>query len=192
MTTPPPTRVGVKVGFTFSWRGASHSWGQLYHFDGPTSWADQTHFDTFAVNLWNQIKQPLPARVTCNDMTAYNAGSFLPVFNHTIAAAGGYTDTSNPQAAGELCMLWRFTTDQRTTKNHPIYLFKWFHGMQTDGATSPDSLRAGIVATAATPISSLLSGISDGTNSRKYCGPRGAVALSGTCYSTLHAREFPT
>lgn len=187
-----PTQVGVKVEYHFGWRGATKNWSQLYHFNGPTSWDDQTHFDTFCTNLWNQIKQSLPARVTCDSMVGYNAGSFLPVYSHTIAAAGTYTDTTNPQAAGEMCMLWKFTTDQRTTKNHPIYLFKWWHGMQTDGATSPDSLRSGIASTAATPIAALVSGISDGTNTRKYAGPRGAVAQTGTCLSTLHAREFPT
>lgn len=188
----PPTRVGVKVNYHFSWRGSTKPWSQLYHFDGPTSWSDQTHFDTFCTNLWNSIKVAIPARVTADTMTGYNAGSFLPVFTHSVAANGGYSDTTNPQAPGEACMLWRFTTDQRTTKNHPIYLFKWFHGMQTDGATSPDTLRAGIHSTAAGSVSDLLAGYSDGTNTRKYCGPRGAVAQSGTCMTLLHMREFPT
>lgn len=188
----PPTRVGVKVNYTFSWRGATQDWSQLYHFTGDTSWTDQTHFDTFAVNLWNAIKIGIPTRVTCTTMTAYNAGSFLPVFSHSISATGGYTDTTNPQAPGEACMLWRFTTDQRTTKNHPIYLFKWFHGMQTDGLTSPDTLRNGIRTTAAGSITSLLAGLSDGTNTRIYCGPRGAVAQTGIVNTQLHIREFPT
>lgn len=188
----PPTRVGVKAEYTFSWRGNTKQWGQLYHFDGPTSWADQTHFDTFATNLWNSVKVSLPARVTCTTMTAYNAGSFLPVYTHAISANGGYTDTTNPQASGEMCMLWRFTTDQRTSKNHPIYLFKWWHGMQTDGATSPDTLRGGIHSTASSPVADLIAGYSDGTNTRIYCGPRGAVAQAGTVNTLLYAREFPT
>lgn len=187
-----PTRVGIKLRYSFSWRGNTKEWSQLYHFDGPTSWADQTHFDTCATNLWNAIKSVTCARVTLIDATGYNAGSFLPVFSKTFSAAGTYTDTSNPQAAGEMCMLWRFTTDARSTKNHPIYLFKWFHGTQSDGATSPDSLRNGIHGSAASNISTLLAGISDGTNTRQYCGPRGAVAQSGTCETLLHAREFPS
>lgn len=180
------------MNFTFSWRGSTKGWSQLWHFSGPTSWADQTHFDTFAVNFWNVIKPPIPARNTCTTMTAYDAGSFLPVFTHSISAAGAYTDTSNPQAPGEACMLLRFLTDARTTKNHPIYLFKWFHGMQTDGNTSPDTLRSGIHSNGAGVVTDVLAGISDGTNTRNYCGPRGAVAQSGTCNTLLHVREFPT
>jgi hypothetical protein len=89
-------------------------------------------------------------------------------------------------------MLWRFTTDQRTAKNHPIYLFKWFHGTQNDGLTSPDSLRNGIHSTAGGVAAALVTGVSDGTNTRVYCGPRGAVAQSSTVMPLLHMREFPT
>lgn len=188
----PATRVGVKVEFTFTWRGVTKQWGQLYHFDGPTTWASQGQFDTFCTALWNSMKVYIPARNTCTTMTAYNAGSFLPVFTHSISAAGTYTDTSNPQAPGEACMLMRFLTDARSTKNHPIYLYKWFHGMQTNGSTAPDVLRAGIASTAAGGVSDLIAGFSDGTNTRKYCGPRGAVAQTGTVESDLHMREFPT
>lgn len=192
MPAIPPTRVGIKLTFSFGWRGTTKLWSQLYHFDGPTSWASQAQFDTCVVALWNIIKICIPSRVTLVEATAYNAGSFLPVYTHTFGATGTYTDSANPQAAGEMCMLWKMTTDQRSTKNHPIYLFKWFHGMQSEGATSPDTLRAGIQSTAAGQLTSLLAGINDGTNTRKYCGPRGAVAQSGSVNTLLHAREFPT
>lgn len=187
-----PTRVGCKLEFSFSWRGNTKDWSQLYHFDGPTSWASQGQFDTFVVALWNLLKSGIPARNTLVSGTAYNAGSFLPVFTHSFGAAGTYTDTSNPQAAGEMCALARFSTDQRSVKNHPIYLYKWFHGMQSDGLTSPDTLRTGIHTTLGGQLSTLLAGISDGTNTRQYCGPRGAVAQSVILNTLLHAREFPT
>lgn len=187
-----PTQVGIKLTFSFSWRGAAKQWSQLYHFNGPTSWASQTQFNTASDALWNLVKQSLPARVTLVESTGYNAGSFLPVYTKVYGAAGTYTDTSNPQAAGEMCMLWRFTTTQRSTKNHPIYLYKWWHGMQTDGMTSPDTLRSGLQSTAQSVVNAIVAGISDGTNTRIYCGPRGAVAQAGTCMTLLHAREFPT
>jgi len=177
--------------YSFSWRGSTHVWSQLWHVTGG-SWQDQTHFNSFSDALWNEVKTITCARVTLVETVAYNPGSFLPVYTKTYGSAGTYTDTSNPQAGGEDCMLWKFTTDQRTTKNHPIYLYKWFHGTQTDGATSPDSLRNGIHSTAGGVISDIVAGLSDGTLTRKYCGPYGAVAQSGTCNALLHNREFPT
>lgn len=187
----PPNQAGIKFQFEFSWRGSTKTWSQLYHLT-QGSWQDQTHFNAASDAIWNLIKQALPARNTLDSTVGYNPGSFLPVYSKAYGSAGTYTDTSNPQAPGEACMLWKFATDQRTSKNHPIYLFKWFHGMQTDGATSPDTLRAGIASTAASVISSLVAGISDGTLTRHYCGPFGAVAQSGTCNPKLHMREFPT
>lgn len=187
----PPTQAGIKFSYSFSWRGATKTWSQLWHFN-QGAWQDQTHFNAFSDAWWNLIKQCTCSRVTLVETTAYNPGSFLPVYTKAYGASGTYTDTSNPQAAGEACMLWRFTTTQRTTKNHPVYLFKWFHGVQTDGATSPDSLRAGIASTAASVITACLAGVSDGTLTRKYCGPFGAVAQAGTCNAQLHIREFPT
>lgn len=187
----PPTQAGLKTEYTFSWRGNTKTFSQLWHFT-QGSWQDQTHFNAASDALWNLIKQNTCARVTLASTVGYNPGSFLPVFSKSYGAAGTYTDTSNPQAQGEACMLWRFTTTQRTTKNHPIYLYKWFHGTQTDGATSPDTLRTGIASTAASVITALLSGISDGTLTRMYCGPFGAVAQAGTVNPKLHIREFPT
>lgn len=177
--------------FSFGWRGGTREWSNLWHFT-QGSWQDQTHFNAFSDAWWNYIKQFTCARVTMVDTTGYDPGSFLPVFTKAYGAAGTYTDTSNPQAAGEMCLLWRFTTDQRTTKNHPIYLYKWFHGTQTDGATAPDTLRNGIKSTADGQITNVLSGASDGTLTRHYCGPFGAVAQSGTTNVHLIAREFPT
>jgi len=177
--------------FSFGWRGGTKTWSQLYHFSGG-AWQDATHFNAASDALWNIIKGITCSRVTLVETVGYNPGSFLPVYTKAYGASGTYTDTSNPQAAGEMCMLWRFTTDQRSTKNHPIYLFKWFHGTQSDGATAPDTLRNGIQSTAGGKITALLAGISDGTLTRAYCGPRGAVAQTGTCNLLLHAREFPT
>jgi hypothetical protein len=177
--------------FTMPYRGGTKTWSQLWHFNGG-AWQDQTHFDTLSDNLWNEVKSVTLASVTLVETIAYNPGSSLPVYTKSYGAAGTYTDTSNPQAMGEVCMLWRFTTDQRSTKNHPIYLFKWFHHTQSDGSSSPDVLRSGIHSTCSSVISAIVAGLSDGTLTRVYCGPRGAVAQSGTCESNLYVREFPT
>lgn len=189
--TTPPTQAGLKAVFSFSWRGGTKQWSQLYHWT-QGSWQDNGHFNTLSDAWWNLIKGGIPARNTLVETIAYNPGSFLPVYTKAYGSAGTYTDTSNPQATGEACMLWRMTTDQRTSKNHPIYLFKWFHGVQDDGASSPDLLRSGLLTTNQGNATSLMSGLSDGTLTRKYCGPFGAVAQAASVNAQLHIREFPT
>lgn len=187
----PPDQAGIKLTFSFSWRGSTKNWSQLYHLT-QGSWQDQGHFNAASDALWNLLKTAIPSRNTLVSSTGYNPGSFLPVFSKSYGAAGTFTDTANPQATGEACMLVKFTTTQRTTKNHPIYLFKWFHGVQSEGTTSPDTLRSGIRTTMQGQIDTLMGGISDGTLTRKYCGPFGAVAQVGTVNTLLHIREFPT
>lgn len=187
----PPDQAGIKYTFSFSWRGQTKSWSQLWHFT-QGAWQDQGHFNATSDAVWNLIKLAIPARNTLVTTTAYNPGSFLPVYTKSYGATGSYTDTANPQAPGEACMLVKFTTTQRTTKNHPIYLFKWFHGVQTDGATSPDLLRNGIQSTMQGNLNTLMAGVSDGTLTRKYCGPFGAVAQTAAVNTQLHIREFPT
>lgn len=185
------TQAGIKFVYSFSYQGNTKQFSQLWHFTGG-AWQDQTHFDTMSDAVWNEIKSVTCSRVTLVETVGYNPGSSLPVYTKSYGASGTYTDTSNPQAHGEACMLWRFSTTQRSTKNHPIYLFKWFHGTQTDGATSPDTLRSGIHSSCSSVIAAIVAGLSDGTLTRVYCGPRGAVAQSGTCDTLLAVREFPT
>lgn len=187
----PPTQAGLKMVYSFNWRGTTKQWSQLWHWT-EGNWASQGQFDTFATLLFNNLKTFTNPRVTFVEAVAYNPGSFLPVFTHVIGSPGTYAEGTPPEATGEACMLWKFTTDQRTTKNHPIYLFKWFHGVQADGATDPDTLRNGTRTSAESVLTTILAGLSDGTNTRHYCGPRGAVAQTGSVNTKLHMREFPT
>jgi hypothetical protein len=191
VVSTPPTQAGLKAVFSFAWRGGTRQWSQLYHWT-QGSWQDQGHFNALSDAWWNLLKGGIPARNTLVETIAYNPGSFLPVYTKSYGSAGTYTDTSNPQALGEACMLAKFTTDQRTSKNHPIYLFKWFHGVQSQGSTAPDELRSGLDSTMAGNLTTLMGGLSDGTLTRKYCGPFGAVAQASSVNPELHVREFPT
>jgi hypothetical protein len=86
----------------------------------------------------------------------------------------------------------RFTTDARSVKNHPVYLFNYIHCVPTAGATSPDSPSSGLTSTWNTRAAILVAGYSDGTLTRKRAGPNGAVAQAGATLTYLHHRDFPT
>jgi hypothetical protein len=179
----------VKFRISTPYRGGTKVWSITHHVTGG-SWQDQTHFNTYADAVKGEMVTGLDSRNTIVDATAYNPGSSLPVYTRTYGTAGTYSGT-NPRAPLEACILIRFTTDQRTSKNHPIYLFNWIHGVQTNGTTDPDTPLGGQKAAWTTRANDLVVGFSDGTLTRKRAGPNGAVAQSGVAEDYLHVREFP-
>jgi len=188
----PPTRVGVKLRFNSPYRGGTKDWSQLWHFDGPTTWASSGQFQTLVDALVAQVRGLLPSTTTIVDAVAYNAGSSVPVYTYTRNLAGTSSASGGVVAPLETCALVKFTTTQRSTKNHPIYLFKWFHAVRSGGSGAADTLDSGLGGNIASNMTTVLAGLSDGTNTRSYCGPFGAVAQSRTVETYVHMREFPT
>lgn len=173
------------------YRGGTKVWSNRYHLSGG-DWQDQTHFNTFSDALTADLKTIIQSSSSITGTVGYNTGSDLPVFSKSYALAGTYAGTGNPNAPLECCALVRFSTDQRSTKNHPIYLYKFWHAVQTDGLTTPDTLRNGLRTTMGGIASDLIAGFSDGSLTRKYTGPRGAVALGQIVETFLGHRDFPT
>jgi hypothetical protein len=94
---------------------------------------------------------------------------------------------------GDCAALVRYTTTQRTSKNHPIYLFNYYHGVYRADAASAsqyDDLQTGQGTAMTTYAGSWVTGFSDGTNAYKKAGPRGAVAQSGAAESKITHRDF--
>lgn len=187
-----PTRVGVKVVWSSPYRGGTKVWSQLWHFDGPTTWSGQSQFDTFAIALEGQLLGLLPSDTTLVEMVGYNAGSFVPVFTHSFALAGTSSASSGVVTPLEAAALVRFTTTQRSSKNHPIYLFKWFHAVRAGGSGAAETLDSGLKGNINSNMGTIIGGLSDGTQNRFYCGPFGAVAQTRLVETYVHMREFPT
>ncbi len=179
----------IKIRITTNYRGATKTWSTRMHLTGG-NWQDQAHFDAIADEMKTEFQTALDSRNTIVDCIGYNPGSDLPVFSKSYNAAGTYSGT-NPRAPLEACILLRFTTDARSSKNHPVYLFNYIHGVQTDGTTSPDTPYSAQLSAWTTRAGNVVTGWSDGTLTRKRAGPNGAVAQSGAGETYLHMREFP-
>jgi hypothetical protein len=172
------------------YEGGTKVWSNRYHVTGG-DWQDQTHFNTYSDLLTASLKTILTPRTTIIETVGYNTGSDLPVFSKTYSLAGTFAASSNPYAPLENCALVRFSTDARSAKNHPIYLYKYWHDAQTDALATPDLLRVGQRSTMGGIASDIISGFSDGSLTRKLAGPNGAVALGQVVAQYLHHRDFP-
>lgn len=190
MTPAPSTRPSIKILYTIPYRGGSRTWSVRFHFSGGTP-ANSSAWAALALALRNDLKAGVSSGLSIIGSVGYAAGSEVPVWSETVSVAG--TLASGTPATGDSATMVRWTTDARSTKNHPIYLFNWFHGASWSGSGSSDTLLAAqktVYDNFAAKFASGGAGYSDGTNTYHRCGPYGAVGLVGSCNEYVRHRDF--
>jgi len=186
----PPTEASIKWVFESPYEGGTKQWSTRFFLTGG-DWQDATHFNTLADAIEDDLETITSTETEIVEAVGYDGGSFLPVFTKAYGVNGSQTLDGPSFAPLEVCYLLRFTTDARSTKNHPIYLFNYIHNAMVDASGTPETPRASMKSAWNTRCAALVAGYSDGTLTRKRCGPRGAVAQSGACEEFLTHRDFP-
>lgn len=180
----------VKVTKTATYKGGLKTYSNRYHFAGGTP-ADDSHWQTLFTNIRNAEKLICTNNVTIVEMTGYAAGSSVPVATWTgsVASTGSFANgLSTPL---EVCALIRYTTTQRTSKNHPVYLFNYIHRANMDSTNGdPTVLNPAQKTAIETYATAWISGFSDGTNTYMRAGPNGAVAQTRLVETYLTHRDF--
>lgn len=190
MAKPPPTRASIKVVKYISYRGNNKNWSNRYFFGDITTWTS-SQFNAMADALVNGEKLAMSTGVGYVNCVGYNAGSEVPVFTRDKSGtSGSWTPSGMQPCPGDAAAVIRFTTTQRTSKNHPIYLFKYFHKCYFVNGGSPDTLSSDEVTLLNTWGSTCVTGISDGTSVHPICGPYGAVAQSRFVLPEVRHRDF--
>jgi len=172
-------------------KGGTRRYSNRYHFNGGTP-ADSTHWTTFSDAVVNAEKAMHANTNTIVETIGYAAGSEVPVFSKTYSTAG----TLSPGTLGKftpspVAALLRWATAARSVKNHPIYLFNYYHGVLIDWTTSVDILYATQKSAIDTYAGSWISGFSDGSLTLVRAGPNGATATGHQCEEYVTHRDFP-
>jgi len=182
----------LKVIKSSSFKGGVRLWSNRYHFNGGVP-ANDTQWHGFMDTVVNDEKVCYDSGTTIVECVGYDAGSDMPVSSKTYTAAG--TGTFN--AAGVSCplqtaILLRWATDARSSKNHPIYLFNYFHAAyrKTGGAAS-DTVELVQKAAIEGYAGQWISGFSDGVHTLVRAGPNGATAGGHQVEEYLTHRDFP-
>jgi hypothetical protein len=188
MATVPSIRL-VK---TMNFKGGSRQFSNRYSFLGGTP-ADATHWHTLMDNVVTAEKAVLSPAVTIVEALGYAAGSDVPVATKTYSTAGTVSITgSNYTCPGECAALVRWSTAGRSTKNHPIYCFSYYHFVAYDGShTSADYLAAAQKTALATYASAWISGFSDGSITATRSSPAGHAAIGSLVEEFVTHRDFP-
>jgi hypothetical protein len=190
MAPAPSTRPSIKILYTIPYRGGSKTWSVRFHLSGGTP-ANSAAWAALSLALRTDLKAGISSGLSIVGAVGYAAGSEVPVWSEVVSVAG--TLASGTPATGDSAAMVRWTTDARSTKNHPIYLFNWFHGASWSGSGSSDTLlaaQATVYANFATKFASGGAGYSDGTLTYHRAGPYGAVGLVGSCNQYVRHRDF--
>lgn len=166
-----------------------------YHFHGGTP-ADSAHWTTLSDAIVTAEKAIyLPEATAGSKIVAsvgYAGGSEVPVFNKTYTT-DGTGSFAGPVVAvpGDCAAVVRFSTADRSSKNHPIYCFNYYHTAFGQGSTVGDSLCAAQRTAMQTYASSWITGFSDGTNTYQRSRPNGNLCTGSLVEALLSHRDLP-
>lgn len=180
----------VKIEKSFSFKGGVKVWSNRYHFNGGTP-ADDAHWHTLMDAVVAAEAPLFWSGVTIVAAIGYAAGSDVPVSSKTYSQAGT-SSRSTKVMPGECAALLRWATAARSSKNHPVYLFNYFHAAERATADgSGDVLDAGQKSAIDTYAGAWISGFSDGVHTLVRAGPNGATATGHQCETYITHRDFP-
>ena len=183
----------IEIIKTIGYEGGSRNFSNRYHFNGGTP-ADGTHWTTLATNVIAAEKLIFAADVTIIGAKGFAAGSDVPIFEETVSVVGTLAASGASGAPGDCAVLLRYSTAARSTKNHPVYLFNYFHGAidYDSGSGHPEGTLYIPQKTAVeTYADAWIAGFSDGTNTYNRAGPNGAAATSRLVDQWIRHRDFP-
>lgn len=179
----------LKVVKTFTFLGVPRTFSNRYHFAGGVP-ADDSHWHTLMDNVTAAEKAIYGSDVTITQAVGYAAGSEVPVSSKTYALTGTASLGAFGQAPGDVAILLRYSTAARSSKNHPVYLYNYFHGARISGLSQPDLMAAAQKTAIGTYASSWISGFSDGTVTYNRAGPNGAAATGSVVETYLTHRDL--
>lgn len=126
------------------------------------------------------------------ETVGYAPGSEVPIFTKTYSTAASGSFASSISAPGDCAALIRYSTPDRSTKNHPVYCFNYYHGVViAQAGTAPDTVIASQVTALQTYAAAWLSGFSDGTTTFHRSRPTGDLCTGSFVNPTVTHRDLP-
>jgi hypothetical protein len=153
--------------------------------------ADNAHWTTLSDAIVTAEKAIYNALVTIVETQGYAAGSEVPVFSKTYSTVGTFAVGTSQQGPGDSAALVRYATAVRTSKNHPIYLYNYYHAPQITNS-GVDTLYPAYVTALGTYAGQWIgAGFSDGTTTYNRAGPNGATATGQLVETYVTHRDLP-
>ena len=190
------TAPSIAIIKSFNYRGTVRNFSNRYHFSGGTP-ADAGHWTTLAnaiVLAEKAIYRPIASGgAKIIEAVGYAGGSEVPVFTLTYTTDGTGAFTSIQNVPGDVAALIRYSTPDRSSKNHPIYCFNYYHGVgfNNGGTLTYDQLNLDEKTAMGVYAADWIVGFSDGTNTYKRARPNGNTCTGYLVEANLTHRDLP-
>lgn len=114
------------------------------------------------------------------------------MFSKTYSTDGTGSFASFTPVPGDCAAIVRYSTADRSSKNHPIYCFNYFHGVGSPGAAANKDLLLTVQLTAmGVYANDWITGFSDGANTYKRARPTGSTCTGALVETLLTHRDLP-
>ena len=183
----------IRVWKSFDYKGNPKLWSNRYHFNGgaPTT---EAYFDTMADVIVAAEKAIYDSTVTIVKVEQLPPSSDVPTYSKTYSVAGTLSTTgASGYGPGDTAAVVRYATTARTSKNHPVYLFNYYHRPWQQTTGYPDALFSSQKTAMETYAQSWITGYnwSGGIGTIVRAGPNGATAVSRIVLPEITHRDFP-
>jgi hypothetical protein len=185
----------VRIVKQFTYRGALRTFSNRYHI-GTALPPDSAHWTTLMDSITaaeKAIYTPLGSGgAKIIEGVGYAGGSEVPVFTKTYSLDGVGAFANWAAVPGDSAGLIRYSTPDRSSKNHPVYCFNYYHAIgRNTTLTDADSLNAAQRTAMQSYASSWITGFSDGTTTYNRSRPGGDLCNGSLVETLITHRDLP-